>query len=132
VKKLLVFLFLVCGCLFAYGWLKDNQLPQPVPEKSAPPPEPGPPGQFNSKLPKFLELAEEAGVQIVAAREEKPGVVILTVVGRDNSEVSRYLSTVQANITLQDFESGPAGFMTTPQGKRRLQATFKFRYLIKR
>ena len=122
-RKLFILILIAGLALFIFGWKKSSKpksSPASTPTSSQLEPKPAVP----SKLPKFLQLAEEQGVVVAEAKEEKPGVVVITIIGRDNSEISRYLSEVQTNISLEDFDSNPPQFFTTEDGKRPSGSNF--------
>jgi len=131
-KKILGWLILIGAVLFIYGLLKSNvPPPPPPPAESASNGETLAPPDFQSKLEKFKEIAQEEGVGLIGAVEETPGTVIVSVYGRDNSEISRYLTAIQTEITLQDFDGGPTGVFTDERGRPYMKATFKFKYKIR-
>lgn len=130
-KKLLGWLILIGAAVFIYGWLKSNVPPPPLPPgESTSIKDTLPPPDFQSKLEKFKEIAKEEGVGLIGAVEETPGTVIISVYGRDNSELSRYLTAIQTEITLQDFDGGPTGSFVDG-GRVYMKATFKFKYKIR-
>ena len=141
-KRFLIILLLLLGLLLLFGkYNRSSRVPpaEPAPSVS---PEAGP-SQFSSgpggpksprpsMLPKVKELAQAQGLQIVAAREDTPGTISLTLASRERHLLNVFLNELQRSLTLQDFEADPPKVFTDRYGRKRFEVTYRIKYATRR
>ena len=137
-KRFFIILLLLLGLLLLYGKYKQSsRVPPTAPSSLAPPGPAAPPRSSGasgpqpprvSKLPKVKELALEQGLEVVAAREDVPGKIAITVASRERHKLNIFLNELQTSLTLQDFEAAAPKVSADPYGRRRFEVTYQITY----
>jgi len=141
-KRLFLVLLLLLGLLVLYAKYKQtsrpsavDQPPSPLPEVEPLPSLPGheaPAAPPSSALLKVKELAQAQGLEVVAAREEPPGTILLTLASREQHLLNLFLTELQSSLNLQDFEAAPPKVFTDRYGHRRFEVTYRLKYALRR
>lgn len=141
-KRFFIILLLLLGLLLLYGKYKQSSRvppPEPPPSSSAEaepsqssPGREGPPSPRPSLLPKVEELAQAQGLEVVAAREDIPGTITLTVASREQHLLSIFLNELESSLTLQDFEAAPPKVSADRYGRKRFEVTYRIKYAVRR
>ncbi len=141
-KRFFIVLLLLLGLLLLYGKYKRSSRVPPAesspfgtPQEGASPfssEQEGLKSPRPSMLPRVRQLAQAQGLQVMAAREDSPGTITLTLASREQHLLNVFLNELERSLTLQDFEAAPPKISTDRHGRKRYEVTYRIKYSVRR
>ena len=77
-------------------------------------------------------MAQAQGLQVMAAREDVPGTIAITVASRERHKLNIFLNELETSLTLQDFESSSPKVSADRNGRKRYEVTYRIKYSVRR